>query len=257
MKAKINLGVKTLEIDLSKPLDISIPIRGNDGNVSAWGVSPPTISPYVNDDFVGSVTAGAAINFNDISFNPHAHGTHTECLGHITEDFYSVNDILKQFFFYAKLISVKPESKDDDHIITKRMLHSALRDRECEALIIRTLPNKQEKRSRNYYDTNPAFLSQAATQFLVDRGVKHLLIDLPSVDKEKDDGKLVAHKAFWGLEAYPEKKTTSIRKQATITELIFVDNNIQDGDYILNLQTAAFENDATPSRPVLYQISPK
>ena len=75
--------------------------------------------------------------------------------------------------------------------------------------------------------------------------MKHLLIDLPSVDKEKDEGKLLAHKAFWN---YPEKP----RYQATITEFIYVPNQVKDGSYLLNLQIASFHNDAAPSKPVLY-----
>jgi hypothetical protein len=35
--------------------------------------------------------------------------------------------------------------------------------------------------------------------FLHESGIQHLLIDLPSVDKEKDEGKLLAHKAFWNV----------------------------------------------------------
>ncbi len=70
---------------------------------------------------------------------------------------------------------------------------------------------------------------------------------MPSVDKEKDDGALLAHKAFWN---YPEKP----RLNATITELIYVRNKVKDGSYILNLQVANFNNDAAPSRPVLYEI---
>jgi hypothetical protein len=45
-----------------------------------------------------------------------------------------------------------------------------------------------------------------------------------------------------------------LQHDKTITELIFVPNEVKDGPYLLNLQTAAFENDATPSRPVIYPI---
>jgi hypothetical protein len=38
-------------------------------------------------------------------------------------------------------------------------------------------------------------LAEGAALFLRKRN-QHLLIDLPSVDKEKDEGKLLAHKAF-------------------------------------------------------------
>jgi len=70
---------------------------------------------------------------------------------------------------------------------------------------------------------------------------------LPSVDKEKDNGALAAHKGFWNFNG-------ELRNEATITEFIFVDNAIEDGSYFLNLQVAPFENDASPSRPVLYKI---
>ena len=74
-----------------------------------------------------------------------------------------------------------------------------------------------------------------------------MLIDLPSIDKEKDDGALLAHKAFWN---YPK----NLRLDATITEFIYVPDAVEDGHYLLNLQTASFVNDATPSRPILYKI---
>ena len=82
---------------------------------------------------------------------------------------------------------------------------------------------------------------------LVRKGIKHLLIDLPSVDRERDQGKLLSHNAFWDTEG-------KMRLDATITELIFVPNKIDDGTYFLNIQIAPFENDASPSKPVLYEI---
>jgi kynurenine formamidase len=53
----------------------------------------------------------SSTNFNTIQFNSH-HGTHTECLGHITRDFYSINQALKQFFFMAELVSVTLEKRE-------------------------------------------------------------------------------------------------------------------------------------------------
>ena len=77
--------------------------------------------------------------------------------------------------------------------------------------------------------------------------VKHLLVDLPSVDREEDKGELAFHHAFWDV---PNKPNL----ERTITELIFVENKIPDGKYLLEIQMAPFENDASPSRPVLYKI---
>lgn len=247
MKATIRDNSKTYEIDLSEPLDISIPMRGDAQNVSAWYIDYPKIAPHTEDGFVGKVSGGASTNFNDIWFNPHAHGTHTECVGHITNEFHSINQNLDRFFFFAELISVEPELKNADWVISKRIIESALKSKKPEAVIIRTLPNDRKKLSRQYSNTNPPYLLEEAVKFLVELGVEHLLIDLPSVDKEKDDGALRAHKAFWNFGG-------QLRKKATITEFIYVPDAIENGLYLLNLQVAPFENDASPSRPVLYKI---
>ena len=79
------------------------------------------------------------------------------------------------------------------------------------------------------------------------------MIDLPSVDKEKDDGKLLAHKAFWNVTDV-NNLNDDARLDCTITEMIFVHDEVKDGTYLLNLQIASFENDASPSKPILYAI---
>src|SRR5574343_2071110 len=113
-------------IETSKPLDISIPMVASKDNLSAWYVDPPKIEPVRANGFLGSVKEGGSVNFRNIFFNPHGHGTHTECLGHITKVFYSINQCLKQFFFTAELITVAPESVVDDFIITKFQIVNAL-----------------------------------------------------------------------------------------------------------------------------------
>jgi len=247
MIGKITFKGSTYTIDLSKPLDISIPLRGDATNVNAWYVDAPKITPHEEGDFIGNVQRGGATNFNDISFNPHAHGTHTECLGHITQKAQSINKTLDQFFFMAEVITIAPEKVGGDFVLSKKQLKKALGNKRPEALVIRTLPNTKDKLSRQYSHSNPPYLEEVASLFLVAQGVCHLLIDLPSVDKEKDNGALRAHKAFWGIEG----KT---RRKATITELIYVNHSIKDGTYLLNLQVAPFENDASPSRPVLFGL---
>ena len=239
--------IKNDFIDLSKPLDISIPLKGEPSNVNAWYVEHPRIAPHQEGDFIGSVAAGSSTNFNDIWFNPHAHGTHTECVGHITKDFHSVNKNLERYFFLAEVITIAPEKYQDDFVISRKQLQYALGNKKRDALVVRTLPNLKEKMTRQYSNTNPPYFLEQAAKLLVARGIAHLLVDLPSVDKEKDGGALLAHKAFWNVDG-------QIRKKATITELVFVPNRIKDGKYFLNLQLAPFENDASPSRPVLYKI---
>ena len=241
MIATIEYNSKKHQIDLSKPIDISMPLRMSKNNVIAWYQKSPTFKKIL------SVKKKDAVNFNSIYFNPHAHGTHTECVGHITKDFHSINQNLKQFLFLAELITVAPEKSNDDFVISKKQLQYALGNKKRDAIVIRTIPNTKDKLSMQYSNSNWPYLLEDAAIYLREKGVKHLLIDLPSVDKEKDQGKLLAHNSFWNTSG---KK----RLDATITEFIFVANTIKDGTYFLNIQIAPFENDASPSKPILYRI---
>lgn len=245
--------IQNFTIDLSKPIDISIPLSNSDQNPIAWYIEKPQIEPVVFGEWIGKVSEGSSTNFNNIFFNPHGHGTHTECLGHITRAFYSINQCLKQFFFTAQLISIEPEKIGDDWVITKSQIESTLNKVVPESIIIRTLPNKESKKTTNYSHTNPPYLSEDAAVFIRESGIQHLLIDLPSVDREEDEGKLLAHKAFWNVKDV-NNLNNDARLNSTITEMIFVADEIQDGNYILNLQIASFENDASPSKPILYKI---
>ncbi|WP_047550181.1 cyclase family protein [Psychroserpens sp. Hel_I_66] len=247
MLATIQYNSRKLQLDLKKPLDISIPMRATKSNVNAWYIDGPKIEPEKFDNDIISVAKGASVNFNTITYNPHAHGTHTECVGHITEKVHSINKNLKQFFFLAEVVTVAPERLMKDTVISKKQLQFALGNKKRDAIVIRTIPNMTEKKSRQYSNTNWTYLQEDAVQYLVDKGIKHLLIDLPSIDREEDGGELKAHKAFWNFNG-------KLRKEATITELIYVSNTIEDGEYFLNLQIAPFENDATPSKPILYKI---
>ena len=247
MLATFKIGKKLVDVDLSKPLDISIPLKSSSRNPIAWNMEKPKIEPVKSEGWVGKVTKGASINFNTITFNPHAHGTHTECIGHITPEFHSVNDALKNFFYQAEVISVLPEKDGKDYVISEAQLKLHLKNKQSEAIIIRTLPNTSTKKIRKYTNTNWPFLQEKAAIYLRELGVQHLLVDMPSVDKEKDGGKLAAHEGFWN---YPK----SPRLNATITEFIYVSNRIKDGNYLLNLQIAPFHNDATPSKPILYKF---
>ncbi|MFK7787626.1 MAG: cyclase family protein [Crocinitomicaceae bacterium] len=240
-------------IDTTQPLDISIALSPSEENPRAWYVNPPTMEPVRTEHYTGSVKEGGAVNFRDITFNPHGHGTHTECLGHITREVHSVNNVLTNFFFKAKLVSILPkrvmrENGDVDFIIEPNQIK--LDGFEGEALIVRSLPNDGTKLHTNYSDTNPPYFDVRCVEKLLEASIDHLLIDLPSVDRESDDGELIFHHAFWEVPQRPNFKRT-------ITEMIFVDNSIEDGEYILEIQMAPFQNDASPSRPVLYRVLEK
>jgi arylformamidase len=235
------------EADLKDGIDLSIPVKTGD-TVNAYYAHPITMQPYVQGDWIGSVEKGGPVNYRDIFFNPHGHGTHTECYGHIDPSVQSVNQHLRSSHMVAQLITVNPtESENGDHVIDLRSLEEQ-NLLGTEALIIRTLPNDDSKLTRKYSGQNPPYLEVAAIEFLVSIGCKHLVLDIPSIDRESDEGKLLGHRAFW---KYPD----NTRKNSTVTELAYIPGSVEDGLYLLDLQVAPFENDAAPSRPIIFPLT--
>ena len=148
-----------------------------------------------------------------------------------------------------------PELNKGDLLITKEELIKKLNNvpkKLLEGLIIRTLPNNKHKKSQDYMKVKPPFFSIDAMQYIKDIGVKHLLVDTPSVDRLFDDGILSAHNIFWDTN---DKEYNPTTKNKTITEMIFVDDNILDGNYLLTIQIPAFVSDAAPSRPIIFNIN--
>ena len=240
-------GDKTYRFDSDKYHDLSIPIQDGKNNVNAYHINPPKIEPFCVGSFVGSVSQGGACNCEDIFFNAHGNGTHTEGIGHITSERIPIYQSLVDTHILARLISLQPRLLGTDYIIEASQLDEIdLTD--IDAVILRTLPNSDDKKVKQYSGANPTYLEAKFTKYLAERGIKHFLLDLPSVDREEDGGELQAHRAFW---QYPEKP----RLNATITELIYVPESVKDGNYLLNIQIASFHSDASPSRPILFEIS--
>lgn len=234
--------------DLSQPIDLSLLLREGLDNPNCFWAPPVDYSPVVAGDFIGSTAKGGPVNFFNVRFNPHGNGTHTECVGHIARERYVLPESLRQHHFFAKLVSLYPRRTDNgDRVLFQDQLAEVLAAHEAEALILRTLPNDEGKKLRNYSGANPPYLHHDAAQYLADCGIQHLLIDLPSVDREEDGGRLLAHHAFW---QHPH----NTRTHCTITELIFVPDTAKDGHYLLNLQTASFDLDASPSKPVIFPL---
>jgi kynurenine formamidase len=252
---------------LEQPIDISIPLKFNGPQPNAYGVETAASKPYETGSLVGDTRRGGSCNFEQYTFIPHCNGTHTECVGHITHERIAVVDCLKDVLIPAVLISVEPEIAsetketysvklvDSDKLITRAAFQTKGSNIESgTALIIRTLPNDDNKLTRQYNDAIPPFFSTEAMEYIAGLGVKHLLVDLPSIDRLYDEGKLSNHRIFWDIEQGSFETNAATRLRHTITELIYVPDIINDGEYLLNLQIAPFAADAAPSRPVLFQL---
>jgi kynurenine formamidase len=252
--------------------DLSLPLTFDGEQPSFFGASPASARSLVAGSFKGDVREGSSCNCSSYSLTPHCNGTHTECVGHITTERVSVRDVAPQAPKPALLLSVRPvvadtasetsdpAPQDGDMLITRRALQESLGSRRLEdfpALVVRTLPNDSSKRARNYDQPPPApYFTADAMRWIVEHGVDTLVVDLPSLDRSDDGGRLTAHRVFWGLRPGATSAAAATRGHATVTELAFVDDTVEDGSYLLNLQIAPFVADAAPSRPILLPLMP-
>lgn len=250
MKIITSWADKTWEADLQHGYDISIPLVPGKMTPNCFYAPFFEARPYKSGDFIGSVEKGAPVNFLNLTINPHGNGTHTECAGHITALPFTIHTSLKDFHFFGELMSVYPRlMPNGDKVITRDSLEQLGRAYFTDVLIIRTLPNADDKLSKNYSGTNPPYMEEEAVRLCNEWGVKHLILDLPSVDREEDGGRLAGHKAFWqqGDEWLTDK---------TITEMVYVPDSVKDGLYLVLIAVISLETDASPSKIILYPVTP-
>jgi len=273
---RIKIDGRDFAFDASEPLDIAISLNFNGAQPNAYGVEKAQSKPCEAGALVGDTRRGGSCNFEQVTLIPHCNGTHTEGVGHITHERISIHDALEDAFIPAVLVSIEPEkagetgetyaveTDKDEQLITRKSIENALQNLEnpeskiqnlnSKALIIRTLPNDEGKQTRAYLDDIPPFFSTEAMEFITGKGIKHLLVDLPSIDRIFDEGRLSNHRIFWNVAQGAFETSEKSLIHNTITELIFVPDEIADGAYLLNLQIAAFASDASPSRPILFNL---
>jgi kynurenine formamidase len=237
--------------------DISVPLRFNGDQPSAYGVEAASSEPVRAGSLIGDTREGGSVNFERYTFIPHCNGTHTECVGHITDERISVRTCVRDVIVPAVLVTVDPERDGDDLIITAAALQAGTPAvQSAEALIVRTLPNDERKLTAEYGEANiPPYFTDDAMEYIVELAFKHLLVDMPSIDRLFDDGRLANHRTFWNVEPGSREVNANTRVHSTITEMIYVPSEVEDGDYLLNLQIAPFESDCAPSRPVLLRAT--
>jgi arylformamidase len=268
MLNSITIKGSNYEFELASPIDISIPLNFNGAQPNAYGVDPAISTPYETGELVGDTRQGGSCNFEEYTLIPHCNGTHTECVGHITRERISVRECLKDVLMTAVLTTIYPESDDknnekysseiqpDDLLISRRALEQA-ESSKADALIIRTLPNDDRKLAREYAPKIPPYFTSEAIDYIVEHRFKHLVVDLPSIDRLYDEGRLSNHRAFWNVDTGSYEVNPATRIGSTITELAYIPNKIEDGVYLLNLQIAPFASDASPSRPILFRVIEK
>ncbi|NUU64785.1 cyclase family protein [Enterobacteriaceae bacterium BIT-l23] len=250
-------------IDYQDSIRLSTRLDFAENSVNLYGITSASEEPLHYDTRIASVKRGGASNASRISLVPHCHGTHTECIGHILPERHHMADLDIPLFIPATLIRVSLQrfsemkdcynsyADDIDWIITADAIEHALAplgSDYLQALVIAT----------DNHDWLPdgigaPYFSYQAISRLVELGVQHLLVDIPSIDRLNDGGLMENHRCFWGIQD-PHHPIEG-RKSASVTELIKVPSNISAGHYILSIQLPDLSGDALPSRPLLFPFS--
>jgi kynurenine formamidase len=270
LNARIDVGNREVRVDLSNPVSLAIALDFAGAQPRHFGAPTATSRPYAVPGFSGAVASGASCNCQTLTLTPHCNGTHTECVGHLTREPVDAHRVTPSGLIPALLVSIKPTAAEKaapettkpaaqpgDRLVTRRSLEQSWPRAPFEprALVIRTLPNPPDKQRQDYSDLTPPYLSGDAAALLVERHIEHLVVDLPSIDRAHDEGRLTAHRLFFGLPPGSTTLTQAARARSTVTELAYIPDSVADGAYLLELQVPALGGDAVPSRPLLYPIT--
>jgi kynurenine formamidase len=224
-----------------------------------FGAPAARSTAFRSGSFEGEVARGASCNCRSITLIPHCNGTHTESVGHLTTGFRPLHEFVPLGPIPALLLTVEVVSAADtsegslpapqmgDRLITREALLKHWpqgMQNTPRALLVCT------RASSAHADANPPYFTRQAASEMVERGIEHLVVDLPSVDRSSDEGKLTAHRIFFGLPAGATDARLATRSHCTITELAQFPAQLRDGPCALQLQIPAFTGDAVPSRPV-------
>jgi kynurenine formamidase len=230
--------------DLDRAIPIALLLHDKKPQTKCFYAEDLLFTPMISGDFIGDIRQGGSANAFTFHINPHGNGTHTECSGHIYDNQNKIAKALTKHHVVSQLITIDITDKKD---IDLAELKTHILIDSIEALIIRTLPNGEFKKSHDYSGTNPVYIKPEVIEYFNQIGILHLLVDLPSIDPESDGGALLSHKAFW-----PNDDKGADSK--TITELVYVPDEVVDGLYLLNIQTLHIDLDASPSQPVIYTM---
>eukprot|EP00743_Colponemidia_sp_Colp-15_P005449 GILK01005858.1.p1 GENE.GILK01005858.1~~GILK01005858.1.p1 ORF type:complete len:764 (-),score=127.62 GILK01005858.1:137-2239(-) len=229
--------------------------------------------------FVGDRQVGSSCNVDIVTLCPHGDGTHTECAGHVLKEKLSLSDLRITGGNSAALLLTAfgvrigesgerylAKHSEEDLVVTAKALdasyntllqqHGAiLSSSTIPTLVIRT----SESAVRVFSGTNPTYLTLDAAQWIVDHKFSHVCVDLPSVDKEDDQGMLQVHRILMGLPTRAEedeivtKEYIASLPTRAVTEMCRIPSDIEDGVFLASIQIAPFEMDAAPTRILLYR----
>jgi arylformamidase len=257
-------------VDFRAAVSLALPLNFDGPQPQHFGAPLASSTALQIGTFEGDVARGASCNCHSLTLIPHCNGTHTESVSHLTLQQRPLHEFVPVAPLHALLLTVEPQDaamtdedsdpkpQAGDRLITRAGLLAAWQrcfgDAEPRAA---AAPTALLLRTRAVSDgSNPPYLTRQLMNEIVARGIRHLVVDLPSVDRTEDEGYLTAHRIFFGLPAGSIDHAQATRADCTITELAHFPASLRDGPCAVQLQLPAFSGDAVPSRPLYLPLVP-
>lgn len=265
MRISTEIGGRVYTFDLGQPIPLSIPLQPGGPQPSLFGVPAATARPYQGDGWVGSTRMGGSCNFNDVALNPHCNGTHTETLSHLTHQLHPIGTELHDLLVPATVLTLRPQphpalpehyphAQAGDPVLTAQALLQALEPFAPafrQALVVRTHPHTGYGPHTAYPGPGgemPPFPTLDFTRTVAALGCRHLVLDVPSIDRLLDQGQLLNHRLFWNLPPTGHEEGDHPRRGCTLTEFAYPPATLPDGPCLLSIQVPHWVQDAAPSR---------
>ncbi len=262
------IGGASWVFDVNTAEDWTVQTLTRGARTQAFGLRETTAVPV---DIGGGrrlrVADGGAVNCADLTLNPHGAGTHTECIGHISLEAREIRSLRIPALLPATVLSVVPvrlgtttntyrgSSSPDDRVVAVEPLARAFselaRPGFDAAIVLRT--REDDDAAMVWSGRNPPYLTQEAIAFLASLPTQHLLVDLPSIDREQDGGGVPNHLRWWGLPDGDRHERNANHPNRSLTEMVCVPQHCDDGAWVLNLQVPAIGSDAAPSRVLAWR----
>ena len=232
--------VNTNKFLLGNPISVSRKISFSSHSRAFYLPDVKTTPFDYKNVFIGDVLRGGSCNVDVLSFCPH-NLTHVETSAHILNQPLSHAKIdtipLDHFQGLVYLIDLSEKFSEIDKIITKNHLIDELQqiNLPISALAIKTpsslLPEDFNFSGKDFLALDEQAATEIANFSFGNQKITNLILDLPSTDSENDNGKLLAHRAFFEL---PRKGIEfEDTKKKAITELAYFKELVQNYYYFI------------------------
>jgi kynurenine formamidase len=255
-----DLNDKTRAFRLTEPAPVSREVDFFPVTKAPNGFSLPRISRKTfvyKDKFIGNVGEGGACNVDILNYVPHGL-THIETSAHILmqdENAVTIKDIpVQNLSGLVYLLDITDIDAEAGRSVRWQDVEAKLKK---ITLPIRMLALKTQAslqpRDTDFSGKDFLYLSPETAEKLHDfkPRINCLLLDLPSIDRESDGGKLAAHRHFFGL---PQKGCRwEDKEKRTLVELAWF-SDLQEGYYYAFITPQRFQTNAVSTGIVFHPL---